>query len=95
MDTEPEMVDQGLRRDVAYCYDLVLPEDFIPKPNDGEIAGYRLVPIEEAARIVEQGFEYKFNCALVVIDLLIRRGVIKPDHPDYLELVRGLRSPTL
>ena len=95
MDTEPDMVDQGLRRDVLYCYDLVLPESFTPKPNDGEIAEYRLMPIADAAAIVERGFEFKFNCALVVIDLLIRRGWLKPTHPEYLDLVRGLRSPTL
>jgi 8-oxo-dGTP pyrophosphatase MutT (NUDIX family) len=95
MDTEPAMVDQGIRRDVLFCYDLDLPADFTPKPNDGEIARYRLVPFAEAARIVETGFDYKFNCALVVIDLLIRRGWLKPDHPDYLAIVRGLRSDTL
>ncbi|MBI3499417.1 MAG: DUF4743 domain-containing protein [Proteobacteria bacterium] len=94
-DTEPGMVDQGLRRDVLYCYDLALPEDFTPKPNDGETAEYRLLPIAEVAAIVERGPAFKFNCALVVIDLLIRRGIIPPEHPDYLALVRGLRSDTL
>ena len=86
---------QGLRRDVLYCYDLDMPADFTPTPGDGETAEYRLLPIAEVARIVERGFEFKFNCALVVIDLLIRRGVLTPDRADYLDLVRGLRSDTL
>ncbi len=95
MDTEPAMVDQGLRRDVLYCYDLALPADFTPKPGDGEIAEFTLLPIAEVARIVERGFEFKFNCALVVIDFLVRRGFLTPDRADYLALVRGLRSDTL
>jgi hypothetical protein len=37
--------------------------------------------------------DFKFNCALVVIDFLIRHGVVAPDdEPDYLTLVRGLRT---
>ena len=31
------MSDQGLKPDVLFCYDLELPEDFLPKPQDGEV----------------------------------------------------------
>jgi 8-oxo-dGTP pyrophosphatase MutT (NUDIX family) len=31
------MSDQGLKPDVLFCYDLELPEDFVPKPQDGEV----------------------------------------------------------
>jgi hypothetical protein len=41
---------------------------------------------------VEAGDDFKFNCALVVIDFLIRHGLIAPDHPDYVALVRGLHG---
>ena len=29
--------DQGLKPDVLFCYDLQLPEDFVPVPQDGEV----------------------------------------------------------
>ena len=28
------------KRDVLFCYDLELPEDFVPKPDDGEVESF-------------------------------------------------------
>lgn len=36
------MSEEGLKPDVLFCYDLKLPEDFVPKPQDGEV-GWRLM----------------------------------------------------
>jgi 8-oxo-dGTP pyrophosphatase MutT (NUDIX family) len=80
----------GLRRDVLYCFDLELPADFTPVCQDGEIEEFRLLPIAEVARIVDTSDAFKFNCNLVIIDFLIRHGLIGPDRPDYLDLVSGL-----
>jgi hypothetical protein len=85
---------EGVRRDVLYVYDLELPRDFVPVNHDGEIAEFRLWPIRRVLETVRDTDDFKFNCALVVIDFLIRHGVIAPDdEPDYLTLVRGLRRP--
>jgi hypothetical protein len=85
---------EGLRRDVLYIYDLELPRDFVPVNHDGEIAEFWLWPILRVLETVRDTDEFKFNCALVVIDFLIRHGFIAPDEePDYLTLVRGLRRP--
>ncbi|MEC8136822.1 MAG: DUF4743 domain-containing protein, partial [Pseudomonadota bacterium] len=36
-------------------------------------------------------FAFKFNCNLVIIDFLIRHGILDPDsEPDYTDLCRGL-----
>lgn len=40
------------------------------------------------------GSPYKPNVALVVVDFLVRRGVLSPDEPGYLPLVASLRSGT-
>ncbi|EKE68896.1 DUF4743 domain-containing protein [Oceanibaculum indicum] len=80
----------GLRRDVLYCFDLELPADFIPVCQDGEIEEFQLLPIAEVARIVDTSDDFKFNCNLVIIDFLIRHGLLGPDRPDYLDLVSGL-----
>jgi hypothetical protein len=82
----------GLRRDVLFVYDLQLSATFVPRNTDGEIAEFHLWPIERVIDTVRDTDDFKYNCALVVIDFLIRHGLIPPDHPDYLTLIYGLRS---
>jgi hypothetical protein len=82
----------GLRRDVLFVYDLQLSAAFVPRNTDGEIAEFHLWPIERVIDTVRDTDDFKYNCALVVIDFLIRHGLIPPDHPDYLTLIYGLRS---
>ena len=83
---------EGLRRDVLFNYDLELPPDFRPVNADGEISEFYLWPIERVIETVRNSGEFKFNCALVVIDFLVRHGLISPDHPDYEEILRGLHG---
>ena len=83
---------EGLKPDVMFCYDLELPADFKPENTDGEIADFTLMPVAEVATLVRDTQEFKFNCNLVIIDFLLRHGVIPPEHPDYLDLLKGLRQ---
>ncbi|MDJ0739348.1 MAG: DUF4743 domain-containing protein [Gammaproteobacteria bacterium] len=87
------VAERGLRRDVLYCYDLELPDDFVPCNTDGEVDSFVLMPIEEVAEIVRDTDEFKLNCNLVVIDFLVRHGILDPAEPGYLDLVLGLRQP--
>lgn len=82
--------EEGLKPDVQFCYDLELPRDFTPRNTDGEIESFHLWPIEEVAGIVAETQDFKFNCNLVVIDFLVRHGVLDPERPDYLAIVRAL-----
>ena len=85
--------DGGIKPDVMFCYDLKVPDDFIPENTDGEVESFELMPVEQVAEIVRERSEFKFNCNLVIIDFLIRHGIINPDtEPDYEDIVRGLRS---
>ena len=84
-------VPEGLKPDVQFCYDLELPGDFVPRPIDGEIESFHLWPIDRVMAVVSQTREFKFNCNLVIIDFLVRRGLIAPEDPDYLDIVRELR----
>jgi 8-oxo-dGTP pyrophosphatase MutT (NUDIX family) len=82
---------EGLRRDILYVFDLDVPPDFVPENRDGEIAEFQLWPVQRVLQTVRDSDAFKFNCALVVIDFLIRHGVIAPDdEPDYLTLIHGL-----
>ena len=85
-------VNDNLRRHVMYTYDLDVPPHFTPSPNDGEVEKFCLLNIEKIMHIVQSSpYSFKFNCNLVIIDFLIRHGRIKPDHPDYFEIIKGLR----
>lgn len=83
---------RGFRPDVLYCYDIELPPDFEPRNTDGEVEEFILLPIAEVMSIVHDSDRFKQNCNLVVIDFLVRHGLIGPEHPDYLAIVGGLRQ---
>ena len=80
-----------LRRGIVYCYDLELPEGVKPEAQPEEVECFDLLRLEEVADLVEERQVFKFNCNLVVIDLLLRAGCISNRHPDYYTLVRGIR----
>ena len=84
-----------LRREILYTHDLELPETFQPCNQDGEVEEFQLMPIAEVVRLVAETDEIKTNCNLVVLDFLVRHGVLHADQAYYAELVEGLRrSPT-
>ncbi|MCB8880803.1 DUF4743 domain-containing protein [Acidisoma cellulosilytica] len=83
---------EGLRRDLLYCYDLVLPQDFTPVPSDGEVEAFELWPIEQAVEAVRTSDHFKFNVNLVLIDLFLRRDLIAPAEAAHA-LRQGLDQP--
>lgn len=85
--------EAGLKPDVLYCYDLELPPDFVPRCTDGEMDSFLRLPVAEVARLVRETEEFKLNCNLVIIDFLIRHGLLHQEDPDYLAILQGLRAP--
>ncbi|WP_295879944.1 DUF4743 domain-containing protein [uncultured Thiohalocapsa sp.] len=84
--------DRGLKPDTIYCYDLELPDGVAPRCNDDEVESFQLLPAAEVMRIIDTTDDFKLNCNLVIIDFLIRHGLLTPDHPDYLAVAQGLRA---
>lgn len=82
----------GLHRDEMFIFDLELPNDFIPRPNDGEVESFTLMHYEEIADIVQNTREFKDNSALVIIDFFIRHNLLTPNDPDYLKIITSLRQ---
>ena len=68
---------EGLRRDVLFCYDLIVPPDFVPQPMDHEVIGFELWPIGRVIETVRDTDEFKFNVNLVLIDLFLRLGLVE------------------
>lgn len=85
--------EHGLKPDVMYCYDLELPGAFEPRCTDGEVESFQRLPAQEVARLVRDTDAFKLNCNLVIIDFLIRHGLLPQEDPDYLPILQGLRSP--
>ncbi|XAO71845.1 MAG: NUDIX domain-containing protein [Acetobacteraceae bacterium] len=69
---------EGLRRDTLYCYDLILPEDFTPRPVDGEVTRFELMKLETVLELVRDTDKFKFNVNLLLIDFFIRHGLFIP-----------------
>ncbi|KAL1823865.1 hypothetical protein ACET3Z_010643 [Daucus carota] len=80
------------KRDVLFCYDLKLPESFVPKNQDGEVGSFRLIPVQLVANVIQKTEFFKPNCNLVIIDFLFRHGYLKPEDSGYLELLHSLRK---
>lgn len=79
-----------LKPDVMFVYDLELPVDFEPRNTDGEIAEFRLLPVEDVMQMTADTDDFKFNCSVVNIDFFIRHGILTPDDPDYVDILRGI-----
>jgi thiamine pyrophosphokinase len=67
---------EGLRRDLLHCFDLELPEDFLPRAADGEVESFELWPIGQVLETVRQTDDFKFNVNLVLVDLFRRLRMI-------------------
>jgi 8-oxo-dGTP pyrophosphatase MutT (NUDIX family) len=85
-------LSEGLRRDTLFVFDLELPPSIVPANRDGEVETFDLWPVARVIENLRTSDDFKFNVGPVLIDFLIRHGLLDPDHePDYAELARGLR----
>jgi 8-oxo-dGTP pyrophosphatase MutT (NUDIX family) len=73
-----------------HVYDLELPADVVPKPNDSEVEDFYLWTVEEVQEHMAKG-EFKPNCALIVMDFFMRHGILtKENEANYDEIKRRL-----
>ena len=86
-------VEDGIRVDLSHCYDLDLPPDFTPYPNDGEVESFTLMPVAEVFALVRDTDDFKFNVNLVLIDLFLREGLIDPRSAEGVRLRTALAPP--
>jgi len=74
-----------------YVYDLLLPPDVVPTTNDGEATDFRLMSIPQVLDTIWKG-EWKPNSALVMVDFLVRHGLVSPETDGkYIEVCQTLR----
>ena len=76
--------------DIIYVYDLEVGEDVVPKPRDEEVKDFYLWDVERIKEALGRG-EFKPNCVVVMVDFLIRHGVITEENEGiYLNIVQRL-----
>jgi len=84
-----------LQPEFQYVYDLEVPPGITPptlEPLDGEVDSFELLSLNEITTRMEKGL-FKFNCALVIIDFMIRHGYITPEsEPDFLDIVTRMHG---
>ncbi|QDS73260.1 hypothetical protein FKW77_004337 [Venturia effusa] len=84
-----------LQPECQYVYDLDLTpgageEDVVCKPNDDEVETFELLSVEEVLEALGRE-EFKPNCAVVMIDFLVRHGIItRENERDYIEICSRL-----
>jgi hypothetical protein len=57
-----------------------------------QVEEFMLWDMQKVASVISSSTEYKPNCCLVIIDFLVRHGLLAPEEGGYLSLVRQLRA---
>ncbi|CAK7274073.1 hypothetical protein SEPCBS119000_005983 [Sporothrix epigloea] len=69
-----------------WVYDLPLPAAVVPRPKDGEVESFMLCSVAEVREQLAQGL-FKPNCAAVLIDFLMRHGLLSGDDESAFETI--------
>jgi 8-oxo-dGTP pyrophosphatase MutT (NUDIX family) len=88
---------QGLQRETVFVYDLVLDGNFVPANQDGEAIEHRRVTLSDAAELIaadDRADEVTADASLVILDCLLRHGVLGPESPG-LRALSALRHAML
>jgi 8-oxo-dGTP pyrophosphatase MutT (NUDIX family) len=81
-------IPEGLQHEWLYSFDLELPPGLEPRNQDGEVAGFTLMSIDEAAELAA-GQAMTVDAALVTIDFLQRhRRLDDPQAARRLAMLR-------
>ncbi|CAM2723088.1 unnamed protein product [Rotaria socialis] len=85
--------DDGIHPEGEFLYDIQLPTTFTPNNSDCEMEKFYLWTIPQVKQaIIEDNF--KPNCAIAVLDFLIRHGFITPEQePNYFDILSQMHMP--
>jgi 8-oxo-dGTP pyrophosphatase MutT (NUDIX family) len=85
-------VREGRQQERLHSFDLELPAGLTPVNQDGEVAGFALLPVAEALQLAS-GRAMTVDAALVTVDFLHRHGFItRRDVGEALRMRRIIQS---
>jgi 8-oxo-dGTP pyrophosphatase MutT (NUDIX family) len=70
-------IPEGLQRERLHAFDLELPAGLEPENQDGEVQGFRLLPVADALELA-LGSSMTVDAALVTLDFGFRHGLMAP-----------------
>lgn len=76
-----------LQPECEFVYDLELPDDVVPLPSDGEVSEFYLWTVDEVQAAMGRG-EFKPNCAMVLVDFFVRRGIITRENEEHYDEIK-------
>jgi 8-oxo-dGTP pyrophosphatase MutT (NUDIX family) len=86
-------IPEGLQHEWLYAYDLRLPAGVEPSNQDGEVAAFRCLPVDEAIALAA-GDAMTVDAALVTIDFALRHRLLDADEASRVERrLQPLRCP--
>ncbi|MBI5717928.1 MAG: DUF4743 domain-containing protein [Burkholderiales bacterium] len=79
-------IAEGFQQEWLYGFDIELPPGRVPVNQDGEVAGFRCLPVPEAAALAA-GDTMTVDAALVTLDFLLRHELL-PEEAHVTTQVR-------
>lgn len=79
------LVDEGWHDEIIYAHDLILPLDFFPKNNDGEVSAFRRFSFDELISLLSDTDKLTVEAGFIVCDYLLRTGYLHNGN-GYSEL---------
>lgn len=76
-------IREGLQHEWLYAFDLELPADVQPHNQDGEVAGFRCLPVGDAVALAA-GDAMTVDAALVTLDFAHRHRLLPPRDAQRL-----------
>jgi 8-oxo-dGTP pyrophosphatase MutT (NUDIX family) len=71
-----------------WVYDLELPDDVIPEPNDGEVESFMLCTVDQVKEQLAAG-RWKPNCAVIMLDFFVRMGILTRENEPQLGTIEA------
>lgn len=68
-------IPEGLMLEDLHSFDLQLPAEVIPSNQDGEVAGFELLPVAQALALARTD-QMTVDAALVTLDFALRHGLL-------------------
>ncbi len=73
-------VSRGLHRECLHIFDAILPNGHQPENQDGEVAEFNLMPLEDVISALQQGL-FMNDALVTTLNLFHRHHLLDPTHP--------------
>ena len=80
------------KRGSIIIFDLLLPNTFIPRNNDGEVESFNNLGMNKVSSLTKSSKYFKFDSRLVAIDFLLRHSFFQNNYQELITKLNILRQ---